>query len=66
MKLTTNIETIIERKEQGIDCTEAESAELKMFLKELVQVGTGQIQLIEKIQMLFPLEYGEAMDELEK
>lgn len=64
--METNIENIIRRKELGFDCTETESAEIKMFLKELVQVNTGQVQLIERIQLNFPLEYGEALDEMEK
>jgi hypothetical protein len=59
------IKEILNRKRQGVDCTEQESAEIKMFLKEhLIQVGTGDVQLVEQIQTLFPLEYGESTDEL--
>lgn len=61
------IKEIIERKKQGIDSTEAESAEIKGFIKEnLIQVGTGEVQLVEEIQEHFPIEYGEAIDEMEK
>lgn len=60
------IQPILNRKKQGIDCTEEESAEIKMFVKELVQIGTGQIQMIGEIQEFFPIEYSEAMDEIEK
>lgn len=60
------IKEIIKRKELGNDCTESESAEIKMWLKEtIVQIGNGSINLIEKIQTLFPIEYGEVIDEIE-
>ena len=60
------VKAILERKKSGTDCTEQESAELKMFVKErLIQVGNGDVQIIEDIQLLFPLEYGEALDEME-
>lgn len=60
------IEEILNRKRQGIDCTEAESAEIKGFVKEhTVQIGNGDVQLIEEIQDLFPQEYGEAITEME-
>lgn len=65
------VREIIERQKQwadhqiGADCTEAESAEIKMFLKEhLVQIGNGDVQLIEDIQHYLPVEYGEAFEEL--
>lgn len=55
---------IIARKKQGIDCTEEESAEIKGWLKEtLIQIGTRDIQAQEDIQMYFPIEYGEYLDE---
>ena len=39
----------------------------EMFVKEtLIQVGTGEVQLIEDIQIYLPLEYGEAIDEQTK
>jgi hypothetical protein len=65
MKAENVLKEILERKRQGIDCTEEESAEIKGFVKEtLIQIETGQIQLIEEIQILFPIEYGEALDEI--
>lgn len=62
----TLIKQILGRKKQGIDCTEQESAEIKMFVKErIIRVGSGEVQLIEDIQLLFPLEYGESLEEME-
>ena len=56
---------ILARKRSGNDCSEEESAELKMFIKEtIVQIGTEDVKLIEEIQELFPQEYGEAIDEI--
>ena len=63
--MSKTIIPILQRKKEGIDCTEEESAELKGFIKEqIIQIGTNDIQLIEEIQELFPLEYGEAIDEI--
>jgi len=64
--METKIKEIIERKKNGVDCTEEESAELKGFLKEFIPLPeSGDIQIIEEIQELFPIEYGEALDEWE-
>ena len=54
---------IIKRKEQGIDCTEAESAEIKGWLREL-KLPFEQ-PTIAKVQSLFPQEYGEFLDEIQ-
>lgn len=54
---------IIQRKKQGIDCTEQESVEIKGYIKEYK--GIYEQKLVEEIQELFPLEYGEALDEIE-
>jgi hypothetical protein len=51
---------IIERKKKGIDCTEAESAEIKGYLKEL-KLPEEQV-LVAEIQELFPQEYGEFLN----
>lgn len=60
------LEEILNNKRHGIDCTEAESAEIKGFVKEqLIQVGTKDVQMIEDIQLLFPIEYSEALTEME-
>ena len=53
---------VIERKKQGIDCTEAESAEIKGYLRELKMPEEQQIVAV--IQLLFPIEYGEFLDEV--
>jgi hypothetical protein len=64
--METKIKEIIERKKNGVDCTEEESAELKGFLKEFIPLPeSGDIQIIEEIQELFPIEYGESLDEWE-
>jgi hypothetical protein len=52
---------IIVRKQQGIDCTEEESAEIKGYLREL-KLPEEQ-PLVAEIQLLFPQEYGEFLDE---
>lgn len=58
------IDQLILRKKLGGDCTEEESAEIKSYIKEhLVSVNYGDIDVINDIQMLFPLEYGEAINE---
>lgn len=54
---------IIERKKQGIDCTEAESAEIKGWLREL-KLPFEQPTVAE-IQEQFPQEYGEFLDEVQ-
>jgi hypothetical protein len=54
---------IIERKKQGIDCTEEESAEIKGWLREL-KLPFEQ-PTISEIQLLFPQEYGEFLDEVQ-
>lgn len=60
------LKAIIARKKQGIDCTEEESAEIKMFVKEhTLAINSWDIPVYEDIQMLFPIEYGEALDEME-
>lgn len=64
--METKIKEILERKKNGVDCTEEESANLKGFLREFIPLPeSGDIQIIEEIQELFPLEYGEALDEWE-
>ena len=56
------INNIIERKKQGIDCTEEESAEIKGWLREL-KLPEEQTH-VATIQLLFPIEYGEFLDEV--
>lgn len=59
-----DIKKIVVRKKLGQDCTEDESAKIKMWLKETIPlIGSSDIDIIEDIQNLFPLEYGEALDE---
>ncbi len=60
------IDAILVNKEVGNDCNEDQSAQLKGYLRETIPLaGSGDIQRIEKIQLLFPLEYSEALDEME-
>lgn len=54
---------IIERKKQGIDCTEAESAEIKSWLREL-KLPFEQ-PTVSDIQYYFTQEYSEFLDEIE-
>lgn len=56
-----NIERIISRKKQGLDCSEQESAEIKGWLRELRMPDEQHIEA--DIQSLFPIEYGEYLDE---
>lgn len=59
-----NVYKIVVRKKLGQDCSEAESAEIKMWLKSThIRLGTYEVKLQEDIQILFPNEYGEALDE---
>jgi hypothetical protein len=49
----------------GKDCTEEESAFLKGYIKETILIpGSNDIKRIESIQIHFPLEYAESLDEL--
>jgi hypothetical protein len=56
-----NIRLILNRKKAGIDCTEAESAEIKGYLKEFK--FPFEQTFVSDIQELFPIEYGEFLDE---
>jgi len=50
----------------GRDCTEDESAQVKMFVKEyLAKPNSDDEQIISDIKAYLPNEYGEAMDEFE-
>lgn len=66
------IQDIVKRKKLGIDCTEAESAEIKMFIKENTQLYDkvhlfgvpNNNALTEEILNHFSIEYDEALNEL--
>ncbi len=68
------IKEIIKRKENGIDCTEIESAEIKGFIKESFKLALMfhlmknliDYDSLNKVHDLFPIEFGEAIDEIEK
>jgi len=71
--MNEDIKAILKRKQRGIDCTEQESAELKMFLKNIFfRVRRGKlysydkVELIAGIEELFSVEFGEALDETNK
>lgn len=64
--------SIVKRKENGVDCTEEESAEIKQFIKSSFSfsqhVGEGHSSdeskdLLDKVNKLFPIEFGEALEE---
>lgn len=58
-----SIEQILQRKIEGTDCTEDESAEIKGWLRDTVILPDSTDQRInEMIQIHFPLEYGEYLD----
>ena len=61
------IKAIIQRKKEGTDCTETESAEIKGWLRETtIFLQSDDIEMLEEIQLLFPIEYGEWTEEDEK
>jgi hypothetical protein len=55
---------ILKRKRFNIDITETEKIKIKEYLRELKMPGEQVI--IAEIQKLFPLEYGEWLDEDER
>lgn len=60
------IQEIINKKKNGTDCTEQESAEIKYWLRTTtILPGSGDQQILEDIQLLFPQEYGEVNFEQE-
>ena len=60
------IRPILNRKKKGIDCTEQESAEIKQFVKFLSKAkSVGNLKVLNEIATLLPIEYGEALSELE-
>jgi hypothetical protein len=56
------ISEIIKKRKQGIDCTEAESAEIKGWLRQL-NIPKSEQQTLYDIQEYFSQEYGEYLDE---
>lgn len=63
--METELKEIIKRKLEGTDCTEAESAEIKGFLREVNQRAwqhwtDEELQLVDSIELLFPIEYSES------
>ena len=65
------IKKIISRKKSGIDCTEQESAEIKMFLKGLfTSAKKGQLYSFDKVAVItdiekfLHIEYNEVLDEM--
>ena len=60
-----SVKEILRRKVNGIDCTEDESANLKMFIKETDNSEEWSDNMLRiAIVEHFPLEYGEALEEL--
>ncbi len=59
--MATRIKDIIEKKKNGIECTEEEIIEVKDWLKEL-KLPSEQ-PMVADIQLLFPKEYGEYLIE---
>ncbi len=70
--IENEIESILDKKESGIDCSESESAELKQFVKRyfnfVQHFGEDHSsikikELFDRINELFPQEFSEALDE---
>jgi hypothetical protein len=62
-----SINDLISDKKNNIDCTEDESAYIKGWLREtVIQPENGSVQTLADIQIYFPLEYGEYLDESER
>lgn len=57
------IYVILERKKQGIDCTEAESAEVKGWLRD-IPIPFPQ-PAFNEVKEHFPIEYNEFLEEVE-
>lgn len=56
-------EILYDKKINGNDCNEEESAYIKQWLlNTIIDHEDGSQQVIEDIQLLFPLEYGEYLD----
>lgn len=55
------INQIITRKQNGIDCTEQESAELKGFIRERKFNLPDDVRLMGQIYDLFPIECSECL-----
>lgn len=66
LKKETTIREILDRMDQGQDCTDEESAEIKGYLKEQFALEFRDIPLIDEILFLFPVEYREAEEEFAK
>ena len=62
MKTNEPIYGIIARKKKGIDCTESESAYIKGWLRDLKL--TFEQPTLSEVQLLFPQEYVEFLDEV--
>jgi hypothetical protein len=61
-----NIIEILNRKEQGIDCTEEQSAEVKIFVKNQILKGGARPDFHNRIANILPLEYSEALGEIKR
>lgn len=60
------VKQIIKKKKEGTACTEEDLAEVKRFVRDtIVMIGDGSVGIIEDIQLLFPDEFSEAIDEME-
>ena len=60
------VKEIIKKKKEGTACTEEDLAEVKSFVRDtIVMIGDGSVGIIEDIQLLFPDEFSEAIDEME-
>lgn len=72
-ELNSLVKEILKRKKAGIDCTEAESAEIKYFVKSHIEFiehfgvdnsNDEATVLMRRISVMFPIEMSEVIDEL--
>lgn len=65
---TTQIKQILQLKKQGQDCTEEESGYIKQWIKkeEPIQPESDYRQILNDIETLFPCEFSEAYEEMDK
>lgn len=64
--IEVRLSEILKNKKAGKDCTEDDSAYIKRWLNDTTLMPTyNHHYVIEDIQENFPLEYGEAIDEIE-
>lgn len=61
--IEVKLSMLLKNKRKGLDCDESESAYIKGWLRDtIICLDYGELSIVEDIQELFPLEYGEWLD----